>query len=69
MNLDKLKQLLSGIEWTDVEFKEASHDVPKSGYETVSAFANTHGGWLIFGIKQGDDGFEIAGVTIGENSE
>jgi ATP-dependent DNA helicase RecG len=63
MNLDKLKQLLSGIEWTDVEFKEASHDVPKSGYETVSAFANTHGGWLIFGIKQGDDGFEIAGVN------
>lgn len=63
MNLGKLKQLLSGIEWTDVEFKEASHDVPKSGYETVSAFANTHGGWLIFGIKQGDDGFEIAGVN------
>jgi hypothetical protein len=42
MNLSQLKKLLSDIEWTDVEFKEAAFELPKSAFETVSAFANTH---------------------------
>jgi ATP-dependent DNA helicase RecG len=63
MNLPQVKKILSGIEWTDVEFKAAVSDVPKSAFETVSAFANTHGGWLIFGITQNIERYEIAGVT------
>jgi len=62
MNRQELFKRLKGHEWTDVEFKEAQHDVPKSAYETVSAFANTHGGWLVFGVRQTDAGFEISGV-------
>ena len=62
MEKAELIERLKGYEWTDIEFKEARRDVPKSAYETVSAFANTEGGWLVFGIRDGAGGFEIVGV-------
>lgn len=62
MNLDALKKLLVAGEWNDIEFKEARRDVPKSAFETVSAFANTHGGYLVFGVAQDGDAFAISGV-------
>lgn len=62
MKIAKLKKLLKAGEWNDVEFKAARADVPKSAFETVSAFANTHGGHLVFGIAQQGDGYEITGV-------
>jgi hypothetical protein len=45
MTRDELLDRLSGIEWNDWEAKEVAHDVPNSAYETVSAFANTAGGY------------------------
>ncbi len=62
MNRQELIERLKGFEWDDVEFKEALNACPKSAYETVSAFANTSGGWLVFGVKEQDDKFEIIGV-------
>ncbi len=62
MKIAELKKLLKAGEWNDVEFKEARSAVPKSAFETVSAFANTHGGWLVFGVSQHDEGFDISGV-------
>ena len=62
MNRDELIERLKGYEWRDVEFKEAQFAVPKDVYETVSAFSNTEGGYIIFGIKQKRGGFEIVGV-------
>ena len=62
MERDELVRRLEGFEWTDVEFKEARRDVPRSAYETVSAFSNTRGGWLIFGVRDGAGGFELVGV-------
>ena len=62
MERDELVRRLEGFEWTDVEFKEARRDVPKSAYETVSAFANTQGGHLVFGVQQSGEDFEIVGV-------
>ena len=44
---------LEGYEWNDIEFKRAQRGVPDSAYETVSAFSNTEGGWLVFGIRIG----------------
>jgi len=35
VNRQELLKRLKGHEWTDVEFKEARQDVPKSAYETV----------------------------------
>lgn len=58
--LDKL--LLSKLEWDDFEFKLAANNIPKDAWETVSAFANTNGGNIIFGIKQSGGTFEVSGV-------
>ncbi len=62
MKITELKKLLKAGEWNDIEFKEARKAVPKAAFETVSAFANTHGGWLVFGIAQHGEEFEIVGV-------
>ena len=62
MEKEELIERLKGYEWNDVEFKTAQRDVPQSAYETVSAFANTEGGWLVFGVRDGTTGFEIVGV-------
>jgi len=62
MTQDELIQLLSAHEWTDVEFKEAQQAVPKNAYETVSAFSNTAGGHLIFGVRKDGTHFKVVGV-------
>ena len=62
MEKAELIERLKGYEWNDIEFKEARRDVPKSAYETVSAFANTDGGHLVFGVRQNGDEFEVVGV-------
>jgi len=62
MNLEELIERLKGYEWNDIEFKSAQADVPRNAYETVSAFANTAGGYLVFGVRQEGGGFEIIGV-------
>jgi ATP-dependent DNA helicase RecG len=49
-------------EWSDLEVKAAQQDVPRDAYETVSAFANTAGGHLVFGVQQRAEQFEIVGV-------
>ena len=56
-----IERLKKGYEWRDIEFKEARRDVPKNAYETVSAFANTEGGHLVFGVRQNGDDFEVVG--------
>jgi ATP-dependent DNA helicase RecG len=62
MDWNELIERLNGYEWNDVEFKEALDHCPKTAYPTVSAFANTAGGWLLFGVKEDDGHFEIVGV-------
>jgi ATP-dependent DNA helicase RecG len=63
MTKDELMERLSRYEWTDVEFKQARTAVPRNAYETVSAFANTAGGWLVFGVQDNAGSFEIVGVV------
>ena len=62
MTQEELIELLGSYEWRDVEFKEARRAVPQSAYETVSAFANTEGGRLVFGVRESGGALEIAGV-------
>lgn len=62
MTQDELIELLNAHEWRDVEFKEAQRDVPRNAYETVSAFANTEGGHLVFGVRKSGQEFEVVGV-------
>ena len=62
MTQDDLIELLRAHEWRDVEFKEAQRAVPRNAYETVSAFANTEGGHLVFGVRKSGQEMEIVGV-------
>lgn len=62
MDRQTLIERLRGIEWDDFEVKEATGGLPKNAYETVSAFANTSGGWIVFGVKESKPGFEVVGV-------
>jgi ATP-dependent DNA helicase RecG len=62
MTRDELLARLNSIEWNDIEFKEASWAIPKNALTTVSAFANTEGGHLVFGVKEENGKFSISGV-------
>lgn len=73
MTKDELLEKLNGIEWDDFEVKEAQNELPKSVWETVSAFSNTSGGWIVLGIqetrKNGKSIYQIIGVSNAEKQE
>ena len=52
MTKEELITHLQDIEWEDFEAKEAKDKVPSNVWESVSAFSNTSGGWIVFGVKQ-----------------
>ena len=52
MNMQELKELVYQGEKVDIECKKAESSVPKSVYESYSAFANTKGGYIICGVKE-----------------
>lgn len=62
MTRDELIARLKKYEWSDVEFKKAQRGVPEDAFRTVSAFANTAGGWLVFGVEDRPGTLEIVGV-------
>ncbi len=62
MTKAELIQKLEDIEWEDFEVKKAASEVPKSAWESVSAFSNSNGGWLVFGVQEQGKRFEILGV-------
>jgi ATP-dependent DNA helicase RecG len=51
MTKQELINKLQDIEWEDFEVKQARNEVPKNTWETVSAFSNTAGGWIVFGTN------------------
>ena len=73
MTKEELLSRLNGEEWNDFEVKEAKNEIPKNAWETVSAFSNSYGGWIVFGIKEkrtgGKSFYEIQGVERAEKIE
>lgn len=63
LSRDQLIERLKSAEWTDLEVKEATFALPKSAFETVSAFANTSGGHLVLGVREDGQSYEILGVV------
>lgn len=62
MNREELIERLNAFEWNDIEFKEAQREFSKDAYKTVSAFSNTGGGHIVFGVKHENGNHEIVGV-------
>lgn len=73
MTKGELLERLNGNEWDDFEIKEASRDIPKSIWETVSAFSNGKGGWILLGVREikgrGSSRYEIVGLDDIEKIE
>src|SRR5258708_6011287 len=58
-----LVERLQGEESLEVEFKASRSDLPRDRWPTVSAFANTQGGWIVLGIAERDGQHFIEGVA------
>jgi predicted HTH transcriptional regulator len=69
MTKEELLNRLSDIEWDDFEVKKAESELPKSSWESVSAFANSAGGWIVFGVSQHNRNFEVSGLLDPEKIE
>ena len=69
MTKEELISRIKDIEWDDFEAKEAKSELPKNVWESVSAFANTSGGWVVLGVKQNGKKFEVQGVDNIEKLE
>jgi ATP-dependent DNA helicase RecG len=58
-----LLERLEGREALDLEFKTASLGLPNDLWPTVSAFANTSGGWILLGVRARGTTLTIEGVS------
>ena len=58
--LDKLKEIINDGEGLTIEFKRCTNKLTDTVYETVAAFSNRYGGYILLGVE---DNGEISGVN------
>ena len=61
--LERMRERLESNEGLELEFKAARDTLPKEVWPTVSAFANTNGGWLVLGAAEYRDTVRVEGVA------
>ncbi len=61
MTIEELYEKINIGEEVDVEFKSAEGGLPKSLWESFSAFANTSGGYIVLGVDELDDASFVLG--------
>ena len=61
--LARLQERLGAAEGLELEFKAAREALPKDLWPTVSAFANTSGGWIVLGVAEHKDALLVQGVV------
>jgi ATP-dependent DNA helicase RecG len=47
-----INKLNNDIELEDFEVKKSENELPKNIWDTVCAFSNTNGGWIILGVSE-----------------
>ena len=62
MTKEELLRRLGKSEWSDFEYKKSQRGVSEDTYSTVSAFANTSGGTIVFGVQDTHGELEPIGV-------
>jgi ATP-dependent DNA helicase RecG len=66
MDIEELLQKLDLCENLELEFKTAAIGMPSGLWDTVSAFANTHGGTILLGVREDKEKISIDGVKNAE---
>ena len=62
MTRNQLLKIIERGEWQQAEFKRAEKSSSRNALKTVSAFANTDGGHIIFGVTESKGTHNISGV-------
>jgi len=64
----KVAEFLASFDHEDEHFeaKSSAGNLPRNAWETMSAFANTGGGVILFGVSETAEGFVASGVTNAE---